>query len=354
MPAHGIVCGQILDQLAHPSPELESEMRRRGPNEGVDIVDRGRGHARKRNARVEKVRRPSTVELMLLVTVSIWAFNFSVTRYALTNGWEPLAFSSIRYSAGALLFAAFTYSTERSLRIGGRRDLVLLLAAAGFGIWLNQIAYVYAIKLTTASTVALILGITPIFAALGAFAVGLERMSRRFWIAAIVSFGGVGLVALGSGGGVAIDLTGNLLAVATAATWAAYSIVITPLMRRYSPYRISAIVLLLGCVPLVLTALRQLFDQDFGALGALPWAAIVFATLGPLVVTNVLWFRSVSIVGPSRATLFANIQPFIAVVLAVLILSERITMLQVAGGALIALGIVLVRRRRASVVAPSE
>lgn len=290
---------------------------------------------------------------MLLATVSIWALNFSVTRYALTHGWEPLAFSSIRYSTGALLFATFTYGSERSFRIGGRRDLVLLLAAAAVGIWLNQLMYVYSIKLTNASTVALILGITPIFAALGAFVVGLERMSPRFWLAAVVSFAGVVFVALGSGGGVALDVTGNLLAVGTAATWAAYSIVITPLMRRYSPYRISAIVLLLGCVPLVLTALRQLRDQDF-SLGWLPWAALVYATLGPLVVTNVLWFRSVSIVGPSRATLFANIQPFIAVVLAVLILSERITMLQVAGGALIAFGIVLVRRRRASVVAPSE
>jgi drug/metabolite transporter (DMT)-like permease len=299
------------------------------------------------------VRRPSTVELMLLATVSIWAFNFTVTRYALTHGWAPLAFSSIRYSTGALLFAAFTYGSERSFRVAGRRDLLLLLVAAAFGIWLNQLSYVYAIKLTNASTVALILGITPIFAALGAFVVGLERMSVRFWIAAIVSFAGVGLVALGSGG-VALDLTGNLLAVSTAATWAVYSIVIAPLMRRYSPFRISAIVLLVGCVPLVITALRQLRDQDYGALGFLPWAAIVFATLGPLVITNVLWFRSVSIVGPSRATLFANIQPFFAVLLAVLILSERITAPQFAGGALIALGIILVRRRRPSVAAPSE
>jgi drug/metabolite transporter (DMT)-like permease len=299
------------------------------------------------------VRRPETVEVMLLVTVAIWALNFTVTRYALTHGWAPLAYSSIRYSAGALLFAALTYGSERSFRVGGRRDLLLLVAAAAAGIWLNQLAYVYSIKLTTASTVALILGITPIFAALGAFVVGLERMSRRFWIAAAVSFAGVAMIAVGSGGGVSLDLTGNVLAVATAATWAAYSIVIAPLMRRYSPYRISAIVLLIGCVPLAVTALDQLRHQTF-SLGFLPWAAIVFATLGPLVVTNVLWFRSVNIVGPSRATLFANIQPFIAVVFAVLILSERVTALQVLGGASIAVGIVLARRPSPSGAPPAE
>jgi len=290
------------------------------------------------------MRRLSTVELMLLATVLIWALNFTVTRYALTHGWHPLAYSGLRYSAGALLFAAITYGSERSFRVGRRRDLLLLGLAAALGVWLNQLAYVYAIKLTTASTVALVLGITPIFAALGAYVVGLERLSLRFWVAASVSFAGVVLIAAGSGGGIAVDLVGNLLSVATAATWAAYSILITPLMRRYSPYRISAIVLLAGCVPLLASAVEQLREQRLD-LGLLPWGAIVFATLGPLVLTNVLWFRSVAIVGPSRATLFANIQPSVAAVIALLALDEPTTALQVAGGVAIGAGILLARRR---------
>jgi drug/metabolite transporter (DMT)-like permease len=292
---------------------------------------------------------------MLLVTVVVWALNFTVTRYALTHGWHPLAYSSLRYSAGALLFAAIVARTERTFRVGGRRDLLLLLLAAATGIVLNQVSYVYAIKLTNATTVALILGITPIFTALGAFLVGLERMRTRFWAAAAVSFAGVALVALGAGeGGVEFDVVGDLLAVSTAATWAAYSILIAPLMRRYSPYRISAIVLLLGCVPLLALAARQIATQDFEGLGGLAWAAIVFATLGPLVLTNVLWFRSVNIVGPSRATLFANVQPFVAAIFAVLILSERLGALQVAGGLAIGAGILLARLRRAEAPLPQS
>ena len=290
------------------------------------------------------------MELMLLITVLLWAFNLTVTRYALTHGWQPLVYSALRFSAGALLFAAFTYRTERSLRVGGRRDVVLAGVAALVGIWLNQLSFAYAIKLTTATTVGLILGITPVFAALAGVAIGVERVGTRFWIAATVSFCGVALVAAGAGGGVSSDLVGNLLAVATAATWAAYSVAIAPLMRRYSPYRISAIVLLVGCVPLLATALPQFEDQDYSALPALAVGAIVFGTLGPLVLTNVLWFKSVAIVGPARATLFANIQPFIGAVFALLILSERMTMVQVAGGFAIAAGILLARRRRASPV----
>ena len=46
-------------------------------------------------------------------------------------------------------------------------------------------------------------------------------------------------------------------------------------------------------------------------------------------VTNVLWFRSLHRIGASRATLVANLQPFVAAVFALVLLSERMTLLQV-------------------------
>jgi drug/metabolite transporter (DMT)-like permease len=281
---------------------------------------------------------------MLLATVCLWAFNFTVTRYVLTHGFEPLAYTSIRYAAAAMIFSGITYGLERSLTVR-RRDLGLLLLAAALGIWLNQIAFVYALRTTTASTAALIMGVLPIFTALIAWGVGLERLSRRFLLAGAVSFGGVALVALGSGGRLSANLRGDLLVLATAATWAGYSVAIAPLMRSYSPFKISAFVLFVGWVPLVLTGLPQLLEQDLD-LGALVWACLVFATLGPLVLTNVLWFTAIDRVGPSRATLFTNLQPFLAAIFAVVILSESMTIVQVVGGALIGLGIVLARLRR--------
>ena len=282
---------------------------------------------------------------MLLVTVTIWAFGFTVTKYALDNGFEPLAFSAARFALAGALFALLTYGRERSFRLE-RRHALLLLGAAFVGIFLNQVAFVYAIDLTTASTTALIFGTLPVLTALFAFAFGVERLSRRFWVAAALSFAGVALVAVGGGGGVSADLTGNLLAFVGAATWGLYSVAIVPLMRHYSPYRISAIALLAGAVPLVLAGLPQLLEQDWD-LSALVWAGFVFAVLGPLVVTNVLWFTAIDRVGPSRATLVTNLQPFLAAVFAVVLLSETITAVQFAGGAAIALSLLLARRRPA-------
>jgi drug/metabolite transporter (DMT)-like permease len=283
---------------------------------------------------------------MLLVTVVLWALNFTVTKYVLEHGFKPLAYSTTRYGAATIIFTWFTYGTERSFRVR-RRDLALVVLAAGLGIWLNQLSYVYALTFSNASTIALILGATPIFAALIAFAIGLERLHARFWVAAAVSFAGVALIALGKSRGLSGSVKGDLLGIATAATWAAYSVAIAPLMRSYSPYRISALVLAIGWVGVALTGVQQTAQQSFH-FSTLVWICLVYATLGPLVLTNILWFRAIDQVGPSRATLVANIQPFVAAVIALVLLSETMTWIQVLGGVLIGGGILLARRPRPS------
>lgn len=284
---------------------------------------------------------------MLLATVLLWALNLTVTRYILTHGFAPLSYAVVRYGAAAAIFVLLALVLERSLRM--ERRLALLVLGAALALWLNQLAFVYALESTTASTVGLILGATPIFAALIGLAAGVERVGGRFWAAALVSFAGVALVAAGSGAEVEGGLRGTLLGVATAATWAAYSVVITPLMRRHSPYRVSAVVLTITWLGLVAAGAGQTADQDL-SLGWAVWLLLAFAVVGPLVVTNVLWFTTLHRVGPSRATLAANLQPFVAALFGVVLLSERITLLQVAGGVLIAVGIALARRRRG----PSE
>jgi drug/metabolite transporter (DMT)-like permease len=288
---------------------------------------------------------------MLLATVSLWAFNFTVTKYILDEGFHPLAYSSIRYGCAALIFVSITLAWEGSLAIGrGGLWLVVLCAIVLFS---NQLSFVYALKFTTATTVALLFGTLPIFTALFARGSGVEHLSVRFWLAAVVSFAGVALVALGSGGNLSADLKGDGLAVLGSITWAAYSVAIAPLMRRYSPFRLSAVLLLAATVPLLLVGSHQIEDQSFD-FGALVWIGFAFAVVGPLVLTNLLWFTAIDRVGPSRASLFANLQPFLGAVVALVLLDESITVVQVVGGVAIAGGIVLATRRAAPPEPPAD
>ena len=135
---------------------------------------------------------------------------------------------------------------------------------------------------------------------------------------------GVGLVAVGAGGDVsAATLAGSCSASSTAATWAAYSVTVGPLMRlvlAVADERRRAAARL-GCAS-ALVGLPQTADQDWD-LGWKIWGSSLFATLGPLVAHErpLVPLRSTAS-APNRATLAANLQPFVAAVLAVILLSE--------------------------------
>jgi drug/metabolite transporter (DMT)-like permease len=292
---------------------------------------------------VEGMRRPEPADVLLLATVTLWALNFTVTKYVLSHGFAPIAYGCVRFGAAAIVFGAITFVRERSFRLG-RRDLAVLVVAALIGIFLNQLSFVYAIKLTTATTVALLFGTLPVMTGIFAFFLGIERVGSRFWAAAALSFAGAALVALGSGGGVSAQLWGDLLGFAASATWAWYTVAVSPLLRRYSTLRVSTVGFAIGTVPLLAVGSQQLANQDWG-LGPTIWLLTVFAVLGPLVLANLLWFGGIARVGPSRAALFANLQPFLAAVFSLLILSEPLSSLQVAGGVAIAAGILLSRTR---------
>ena len=290
------------------------------------------------------MRRPEVADLMLLATVTLWALNFTVTKYVISHGFQPIAYGVLRFGGAAVLFSGFAYARERSLALE-RRDLLILAGAALVGIFLNQLSFVYAIKLTTATTVALMFGTLPVLTGLFASLLGIERLGSRFWLAAVLAFGGAALVALGAGSGVSGQLWGDLLGFAASATWAWYTVAVSPLLARYSTLRVSAVAFTIGSLPLLLVGLPQLASQDYG-LGTTIWLLYAFAIVGPLVVANLLWFGGISRVGPSRAAVFANLQPFLAAIFSLLILSEPLTRVQVAGGLAIACGILLSRPPR--------
>ncbi len=283
------------------------------------------------------MRRPTTVELMLLTTVVLWALNLSVTKYILEQGLAPLSYASVRYALAGAIFVALTLLVERTLRIERRHIPVLAFAAVV--LWLNQVCFVFALDKTTASTIGLILGAIPIFAALFGLALGREQLEPTASGSARPSRSSAsGSWPWAPAARSRAATSGSSSGSRICATWAAYSVAVAPLMTVYSPSRVSAVVIPLHVgAARAHRASRRRAEQDWD-LGWEIWVLLVFATIGPLVLTNILWFRSISRIGPARATLAANLQPFVAAVLAVILLSEPLGLLQVLGGLLIARG----------------
>jgi drug/metabolite transporter (DMT)-like permease len=282
-------------------------------------------------------RRLDSADAMLITANVLWSLNYATTKYAF-GAWQPMAFALTRFAVAGLVFAAFVRWREGSLRVH-RRDVPLVVAAAATGILLNQLTFNYAVKYTNAGNVALILASAPAFAALFATAARHEHVRLRHYAALGISVLGVAIVIQGGSGIAGVSLGGDLLAVGAAVTWAAYAVMLRPLFARYSAARLSALMIVLGAFMLIPFGLPQAVHQDWGSIDRLSWSAWAYSAFFPLVVTNLLYFRSLRRIGASRATLYMYLQPFLGALFAALLLGEQVTAVQVVGGLVIVAGV---------------
>jgi drug/metabolite transporter (DMT)-like permease len=282
-------------------------------------------------------------ELLLLGAVLLWSFNFTAVRFGVTHGFSPLAYAPLRWGLAGLALAAVARIRGRSLRVGGR-DLAILASLSAAGILLSQISFVYALHRSPASTIALIFGTLPIIISLISQASGIDRLRPRHWAACGVSFVGVALISLGAGGA-STGMWGALLGLAAVACFAVYSVAIVPVMSRHTPLVVTAVTTLIGAALLAVAAVPALVHQNWDRPEALAWGSLVYSALPAIVLANFLWFTAISRVGPGRASLYPNLQPFLGAIIALLVLSEGIGALEIAGGCVIAAGLLLGRRR---------
>lgn len=283
-------------------------------------------------------------ELLLLAAILVWSLNFTITKVALDR-FLPLAYTAPRYALAGFALGAVAIRREGTIRVR-RRDAKLLLGASIVGIWLNQLAFMYAIRLAGAASVSLLFGTAPILVVLCLGVTGIERLGRRSWIATGVSAVGVGVLVLGSGEGVSSNRLGLFLCLLSSASWALYSVALVPLTRNYSPYRLSAVLTLAASVPLLATALPQLLRQNWHAVGVGGWLAFLYGLVPSYVLSNLAWFHAIERVGAARAALFVNLEPFLGALFAVVLLSEHIDALQVVGGILTAVALAVLPRHR--------
>ena len=282
-------------------------------------------------------------ELAAIGLVLIWGSTFIVTKAAYTQ-ILPLAYTSLRYSLASVI--SLVVLAIRGRRNPGRYwriepgDRVRFIWCGLLGTAFNQVFFSIGVDRTSAFASSLLSSILPLFSLAIATMLG-ERASRQVWIGVWISIVGVCLFLLQGGG--ESSMLGNVLCLASAATFAVYSELVRPLVRRYPAETVAAYTMAFGAVPLVGFALPQLLAQDWGALDARVWGAIAYTATFPVYLALIVWNWIISVRGVV-ATGWNLLVPIASGVMAVIVLGDAIAPIQIAGAALALLGLVLMQR----------
>lgn len=286
--------------------------------------------------------RVSVTDLLLLCMALLWGVNFIVVKFA-TGLFAPLAFNGTRVLLAVVVLWAIVVG--RGLPLPRRRDVLGLLALGVLGNGFYQIFFVEGLARTRASDAALLLAATPAFIEIIGFARGLERVGWRGIAGISLSLVGIGLVVSGKSHGTPGDSTvaGNALILCSCLCWAFYSVLLKPYTERVDGLTLSAVTMTGGLFPLLLAGAPALQATNWGAVTMKGWGAVAYSGLLALVVAYLFWYRGVKVLGPTRAAMYSNLQPLVAMGVAWAVLSEAPHASQLAGAAFIIGGLILTR-----------
>ncbi|GIK27871.1 MAG: EamA family transporter [Chloroflexi bacterium] len=171
-----------------------------------------------------------------------------------------------------------------------------------------------------------------------------EPLSVRGWIALGLTLVGVTLtVPLETIGSDAFDGVGILLAVFNAAIYAGYLVISGRALRgRRGVSHVTAWVITGALLPLIVLAPFRGLN-----LPSVPeaWVGLIAIALFSTVMPLFAMLGGTARLGAARASILSTFEPVVTVLLAVLLLpdTERLTLLQVAGGALILFSVILLQ-----------
>ena len=273
----------------------------------------------------------------------LWAANFIVVKGAL-DVLPPVGFSFLRYGVAAITLLILLRWREGRFRLPVGDVLAMaLLGMLGFGCY--QILWTVALESIPAGDSALLIATTPVLTALIAVAVGAEAANAVKLIGSAVAFVGVALVvAAGPGLSLGASLVGDVLTLGAALCWAIYTAFGATILRRHSPLVTTTWAIVTGTLFLAPVGIAQLATVDLAMVGLPAILAVIYAGTLAAGFANVIVFQGVKLLGPTRVTSLQSLVPALAVVLAAIFLAEPIRPAQILGGAVILVGVALLRR----------
>ena len=228
-----------------------------------------------------------------------------------------------------------------------KRDKVGILLGS-FIITVHFLIQITGLKTTSATNTGWIISITPLIMAVLAFLILKEKIGVKQIIGIVVAT--IGIVLLVSRGELTnldwISSTGDWLVLASAHTWAFYSIATRSVSQRQNPLAVTIGVLGPSALVIVLYVAFTSDWSKFLHLPLEPLLAIIFLGVFAMGLAQWFWQEGMAKVGAARAGFFLYLEPLATTGLAVPYLHEEFGVIAAIGGLLVLAGVYVAEKKR--------
>lgn len=300
--------------------------------------------------------RPALGYAMVWTAATLFAVNGSVSKVILESGLSSLRLTQIR-STGALVGLALLVLVlgRHTLKVG-LHELPFLIAFGVAGLAFVQLFYFIAIHRLPVGIALLIQYLAPLLVALWARYVMHEFVRRRIWAALALAIGGLALI-VQFWNGLTLDGLGIAAALVDAVAFTVYILLAERGVARRDPLSLSLYAFLFASVfwaivqPLW-TFPFETINREVSLLGNLVetqlpvWSLIGWTIVLGTLVPFGLVVGALRHIPATRVAIVAMLEPVGAAIVAFLWLGEELEPTQLAGGAVVLLGILLAQTAR--------
>ncbi len=278
----------------------------------------------------------------------VFASAYALIRIALTE-LPPLTLAALRFILASSLIVPLTLFHYRGSNSGiDKKDIPILVGLSISQIFMPNLLQNIGLEYTTASVSSVLQSTTPVFTLLLAFTFLKENIRWREIVGVVIGMSGIVLL---STGGHLTNLTGsqflgNLLQVGVAASYAISGIVGKVLLRKYQPMFIVTLTFLFGGG--LLTFFAVAFERSEWPHALSNEVILALLLLSFLYCLGLVsWYNVLQRTGVFRLYVLLFIMPMLAVVISVVVLSEKFTLMDVAFSGMTLLGVAITQTGKA-------
>lgn len=289
----------------------------------------------------------SAAYLKAVVAVVVWGASFIATKIALRE-LEPMVVVWLRFGIGTAILGTIA-GFRRKLSPVPLKTLGYFTLLGFLGITFHQWLQSTGLLTAEATTTAWVVATIPVMIAILGRVALKERLTppgiagiilSAFGVLLVVSNGDLRAVMRGSFGTI-----GDFLILVSALNWAVFSVLSRDGLKHHHPTQMMFYVMSTGWLFVTMFVAVDGTLPDLSGLTSSAWASVAFLGIFCSGLAYIFWYDALKLLHASRVGSLIYLEPIVAVVVAASLLEETVSIPELAGGALVLIGVWLVNRK---------
>lgn len=274
----------------------------------------------------------------LTFCVMVWGSNF-VFGKILVRDFSPTLLTMLRLLF-IVIFLVGLFLYKKQFKRVEKSDLLAIIFLGVIGVFINQWSFFVGLQTADPTTSALILATTPILTSILAAIFLKEKLTIHMLMGSIVAIIGIYFVVTkGNLSSLHID-KGLVWIVLTMMTFAIMIIMTRLLSNRIDPLTITLYSNVVGLI--VSVPFAFLLDNPLRISTEISdWSFLIGTAVVVHGIATLIWNNNIRHVDASKASILSNLEPFVAMIVGLILLSKPITGAEILGSLFIVGGVVL-------------